>query len=882
MSETSAIITPDQRLRVFVSSTLEELAAERRAVRDAVTRLRLVPVMFELGARSHPPREVYRAYLAQSQIFIGIYWQRYGWVAPGERISGLEDEYLLSAGLPRLLYVKAPAPDREPGLAELLARIEDQGDVSYQRFTDAAALRRLVENDLALLLSERFTAAQPAGSGPPGDAVPTAGALPVPLTPLVGREQEVAAVEALLRSEGVRLVTLTGPGGSGKSRLAMEVAGRLRPGFADGVRFVELASVQAGDLVPGAIAAGLGLNTSGARLHTDLVSYLGRQLLLVLDNFEQVTDAAPLLAELLAAAPGLKMLVTSRSMLRLRGEHEFPVHPLPVPPAGAALEAGTAGQYASVRLFTERAQAVAPGFRLTGQNAGAVAEICRRLDGLPLAIELAAARVRLLPPQALLARLGDTMGVLTGGPRDVPERQRTLKNTLDWSFSLLSPGEQALFACLSVFAGTFGLPAAEAVWGDADGPGPADPPGPVIDILNSLVGSSLVEAETRGDEPRFGLLETIREYALGRLRDGGAWQEAHDRHAAYFTALAMPGESELRGEGQMAWLNRLQTEVGNLGAALSWLMDQDRLDRVITVIWTTWRFWWLRGHVAEVARHWKTLMAKRPEMAPHECALALSGTGFTFIADGDQDQARSAFEQSLSLFREAGDLLDAALAAAALGHVLALQHDDERARDVLEQAMNLLPEIDAAERTEQERVQYLLVVALVDNFLGQIQLSNADYDRAAQLFTAGLDAARSTPDRFTILISLYDLALSSQARGDLDDAAGLLRQGLTLAAEAGDEPAVAYYLEALAATAQQQDDPQRAVRLLAAADAQLQVSGSGWLHAFVPRAPHDHSIEAGLRSQLGDAAYEQAAAHGRSLTGTRAIQYGLEEMPSGM
>ena len=218
MSETGVINTPDQRLRVFVSSTLEELAAERRAVRDAVTRLRLVPVMFELGARPHPPREVYRAYLAQSQVFIGIYWQRYGWVAPGEHVSGLEDEYLLSAGLPRLLYVKTPAPAREPRLAELLAGITNEGDVSYQHFTGPAELRRLVENDLAVLLSERFTVTQPQRGAAAGDEVPLAGALPVPATPLVGREQEVAAVEALVRSEGVRLVTLTGPGGSGKSR----------------------------------------------------------------------------------------------------------------------------------------------------------------------------------------------------------------------------------------------------------------------------------------------------------------------------------------------------------------------------------------------------------------------------------------------------------------------------------------------------------------------------------------------------------------------------------------------------------------------------------------------------------------------------------------
>jgi hypothetical protein len=244
------------------------------------------------------------------------------------------------------VYVKTPAPDREPGLAGLLSRIRSEGGVSCQRFTGAAGLQRLVENDLAVLLSERFTATRPAGSETPGDAVPLAGALPVPPTSLVGREHEVAAVQALVRGEGVRLVTLTGPGGSGKTRLAVAAAGRLGPGFADGVRFVELAAVRSAGLVPGAIAAGLGLNTSGSRLRADLVAYLGgRRLLLVPDNFEQVAGAAPLLAGLLAAAPGLAILVTSRSVLRLRGEHEFPVPPLPVPPPGAVRDAGEAGRY---------------------------------------------------------------------------------------------------------------------------------------------------------------------------------------------------------------------------------------------------------------------------------------------------------------------------------------------------------------------------------------------------------------------------------------------------------------------------------------------------------------------------------------------------------
>src|ERR1700761_1479520 len=574
MSETGVINTPDQRLRVFVSSTLGELADERRAVRDAITRLRLVPVLFEAGARAHPPRDLYRAYLAQSQIFIGIYWQRYGWVAPGEQISGLEDEYRLAAGLPQLLYVKGPAPDREPQLAAMLAGIKNEAGTSYQHFTDPAELQRLVENDLAVLLSERFLGGQAPAARPPVEATPAASALPVPPTPLVGREHEMTAVEALIRDEGVRLVTLTGPGGAGKSRIAIAAAGQLQPGFADGVRFVALASVPSADLVPGALASGLGLTTSGGQVGTDLASYLRpRRLLLVLDNFEQVTDAAPRLADLLAAAPGLKLLVTSRSVLRLSGEHEFPVPPLSVPPAGTGLDAGTAGQYPSVRLFTERAQAVAPGFRLDEHTVAAVAEICRRLDGLPLAIELAAARVRLLPPQALLARLDDRLSVLSGGPRDLPERQRTMKNTLDWSYALLSPAEQALLARLSVFAGGFGLPAVEAVAGDTGGEGGGIG---TLDALDTLIDSSLVQPELHGDEPRFRLLETIREYARDRLRDSDGWAEAHDRHAAYYLALAEPDGSELSGDGQLAWLNRLENETDDLSAALSWLGDSDR------------------------------------------------------------------------------------------------------------------------------------------------------------------------------------------------------------------------------------------------------------------------------------------------------------------
>jgi predicted ATPase len=875
MTGQDVIRTPDQRVRVFVSSTLTELAAERQAVRDAVSRLRLVPVMFEAGARPHPPRNVYRAYLAQSQVFIGIYWQSYGWVAPGEQVSGLEDEYQLSAGLPRLIYVKSPAPDREPRLAALLARIKDEGGVSYEHFSEPAGLQRLVEDDLAVLLSERFETARPHDDATDGAAL--TGALPVPVTPLLGREQEATAVEELVTRERVRLVTLTGPGGVGKTRLMVEAARRLGPDFADGVRFVELAAASAADLVAPAIATGLGLSTSAGQLTADLQAYLRpRRLLLALDNFEQVIGAAPLLARLLAAAPGLVVLVTSRAVLRLSGEHEFAVLPLPVPPAGADLDPEQLLRYASVRLFAERAHAAAPGFELTSGNAAVVAEICRRLDGLPLAIELAAARIRMLPPPALQERLDEKFSLLTGGARDLPARQQTLRNTLDWSFGLLPAGEQGLFARLGVFAGSFSLPAAEAI--GAGAPEQDQARGPVMDTLGALVDSSLVRPQTGGDQPRFALLETIREYALDRLREGGEWTGAHDRHAAYFLALAEPADADLTGAGQLAWLDRLETEHDNLWAAMSWLAGHGPLEQAVHLSQVTWRFWWLRGHAAELARLGDDFEAGSKDLPPGQHALALTEAGFILLANGDPARGQQLFEQALPLYKQDTERLALsvtmnALVLVLLGRLAALRRDYAAASSLLDEGRVLLGELPDDDLTGWERRRQQLTLGTVDSVLGLVRLGQGDNDAAARLFTDGLAVARRAQDWIPLLYSLYDLALARQAQGDLAGAAGHLREGLALAAQAGDETSAAYYLEVLAAVAGQQDNPQRAVRLFAAARSILDARGSGWLYAFVPRVPPGDAVLAGLRSRIGDAAFQEAQAWGRSAGSIRAVEY---------
>ena len=848
-----SIRTPDQRLRVFVSSTLRELAPERRAARTAIEQLNLAPVMFELGARPHPPQDLYRAYLEQSDIFVGLYGERYGWVAPGDEVSGLEDEYRLAPHeMPKLVYVKEGV-EREPRLQELLDRIKGDDRVSYVYFTDADQLAELVRSDLATLLAERF--ARASESTESGALMEGTVELPAALTAIIGRERELETVVDLLADDDVRLVTITGAGGIGKSRLSIEAANRMRDGFPGGIVFVDLAPVTDPQLVPAAIANALGIRDIGdGTLDEKLrMAVRDRRMLLLLDNVEQVVDAAPAIRSLLTDAPLLTALATSRILLRLNGEHGVELGPLALPDMSHGPNVARALAAPSVGLFVERVRAAKPDFELTPHNVEDVERICIALDGVPLAIELAAARARVLTPSEMLDRLDERLLALGGGVRDLPERQRTIRSTIEWSTQLLSPSEQELLTRLGLFAGGFTLDAAEWI---ADGIPEAD----ILDDLGALVDGSLVRQQDRGDRATFSMLSTVREYAREQLSERPDATALRDRHAQYFVRLGEQAEFELEGPTQLEWISRLAEEGDNLRATARHLLDTRQLATAAHFAWTLYVYWWVHGHLGEVQAWMREVLDSGDRLDDLTRATALYFTrAIAFWRDPDEWLVPGLGE-SAALFRREGERSGEALALISLALALlgAREPDTARADEALEASLSLFRE---AGDTWGE------AMALVT--LGRVALLTRDVHAALARFDESLAVATRQNDDLGEAIALHHRGWAEVLLGDFAVARDCFEQSLTLSARLHHDEGVAYGLEGLTAVAAGAGDVASAGTLLGASEVVRERTGTYNAPSF---SFHQQFVD-GILAGPGADAFEAARLRGRHLPVDDAVAY---------
>jgi len=632
--------------------------------------------------------------------------------------------------------------------------------------------------------------------------------LPVQFTPFIGREQELSTIQQLLLQEDVRLATLTGPGGTGKTRLGVQVAAELTDSFADGVFFVNLAPMNDTALVVPTIAETLGMRVGAGQSPLERLREVLRQkqILLLLDNFEQVVSAAGQVVDLLAACPRLKVLVTSREVLHVQAEHEFAVPPLPLPDLKDLPDLATLSHYAAVALFIQRAQAVKPDFQLTNANARAIVEICARLDGLPLAIELAAARMKLLPPQALLARLGQSLQVLAGAARDVPARQQTLRNTIAWSYRLLDAQEQRLFRRLSVFAGGCTLEAAEAICAV---PGDSNEATQVLDIVASLIDKSLLQQTTQeGEEPRFAMLETIREYGLEALAVGGEMEAIRQAHAEYYLRLSEKAEPELGGAQQAVWLERLEQEHDNLRVALRWSLERGEeghgSEIALRLAGALWRFWEVRGHWSEGRTFLEQALAVSKGIAVPVQVKSLKAAAHLAFVQSDIDRAEALYEECLAHCRELGDTAGIALSLRLLGIIAWRRHNFGLAISLTEESLALCREVGDKEG-----------IALSLNNLAEEVAFEGEYARAISLTEEGLALLRALGDRAWIALLLACLAvLLIVSQGDQATGRALLEESLALCKEVGFKDGIARALGLLAQVVLLQGDAIKARSLL--------------------------------------------------------------------
>lgn len=673
---------------------------------------------------------------------------------------------------------------------------------------------------------------------------------PIPLTPLVGREREIAVTGDLLCRSDIRLVTLTGPGGVGKTRLALRTAELVTPRFSDGVRFVNLAPISDPSLVPVSIADTLGVleGDATALLNRIETVFRDKHVLLVLDNVEQVATAAPLFADLLVACPGLTILVTSRVRLRVSAEQEYPVQPL----AFAQPDSATVSEMMetdAVRLFAARARSVRPEFTLDAENAATVAAICAQLDGLPLAIELAAARVKTLPPAALLSRLRQRLPLLVDGPRDAPERLQTMRNAIAWSYDLLPPDEQVVFRRLAVFVGGFTLEAAESMSeGNPD----------TLDLVASLVDKSLLRAEPpTADEPRFGMLETIREFGLEQLAASGEADDVRDQHARWCIELST--RANTFGTAQAGSLARLSREHDNLRAALTWLLGRGDAERAQKLVGKLWEFWFMRGHAAEGSR-WVEQALALGAASPPARAGALTGAGALTYQTGNFEEALVWLGEGAELARELDDHL-------LLGFALGLQGNVMMARANYDEAIALFSEEFAA----QQRAGHDLALASATLNLGRAIAASGDRERGERLLEQARIQLAAGDSHWELGCAIYSLGRIAQLQGNVMRAGNLYREALTLFQELSDPMMALVCLEGLAAVAAR-GDALAAARLLGAA-----AVVRAWLGR--PAAVEERQLvaetEAIIRSIVGEEAFTAAFAVGQSLSLAAATEEGL-------
>ncbi len=784
-------------------------------------------------------------------MFVGIYGDSYGWTRRVKTSPGLEDEYELAPdGMPKLVYLKE-STSREAGLTALIDRIKADDAVSYVSFSTPDQLAERVGSDLATLLAERFDGARAA---PPTAVEARGGRVPAPYTEAIGRETDVTALVELISRRDVRLVSLVGPGGIGKSRLAIEVAQQMAARSDQDVSFVLLEHVTDPARVVPAIAGELGVRDSGGG---DLAADLGRaagdrRMLIVLDNFEQVLDAAPSITRLFTEMPGTTFLVTSRARLRLRGEQVYEVQPLALPDPSRALRVEAGLDFPAVRLFRDRARAANPLFDITAENIDTVARICVALEGVPLALELAAARIRVLSPTMLLERLDQRLALLVGSARDLPDRQRTIEATIEWSVGLLDAEPRDLLMRLGAFAGDFSLEAIEAV---ADAAWKSD----TISLLAELVDNSLIRSQDAGSIALFGMLATVREFALARLEAGPHAETVRRLHAAFYARLASETAPLLQGPTQLRALERLGAERDNLRAAGRHLLQAGEIETLARVVWDLFLYWWIRGLMPE-ARGWMdAILATGIEMSDRTRAIALGYSSWVSLWQDRSGVSARSFEESMRLFRALGDPASEARVLCAL----ALAYLGEQP-----------PDLDRAEKSGRSALAIVKgrvpsVASMANVTIGRALFARGDLAAAARTFDEALTQAEGAGDMFACTLALTNRGWAGIALGEPHP--DMFERDLRLATLLGDVDGVAYALEGLIATAVVEGAPERAGVLTGAAEAVRQLTGMGEQESFVTYQPFVESV---LRSAAAPV-FTAGRLRGRAMTVREATEFAL-------